>query len=252
MALYIEHAKTLRSPDTAEHHANRIGTIIDGMRASQAVEAAAAIIDDLAEDYAIATINRSLGTLKKALRMAFERGTIDVDQGARIRRLPENNEREVFLTIDQVRKVASHASASVEACIWIAIYTGMRRGEILKLRKEDLQGEALLVRKGNTKTLQTRLVPIIEPLKPWLEVVPVPLTFEGLKTGWGRARVAAGMPWATFHDLRRSCATLMIQAGVDLYTVSKVLGHSTPAVTAKRYAHLQIGQQAEALKRTFG
>ncbi|MDE1906944.1 MAG: site-specific integrase [Rhodospirillales bacterium] len=252
MALYIEHAKTLRSPDTAEHHANRIGTIIEGMRASQATEAAAAILDDLAEDYAPATINRSLGTLKKALRMAFERGDIDIDQGARIRRLPENNERDVTLTIAQVEAIAGHASESVRACIWIAIYTGMRRGEILKLRPEDVQTDALVVRKGNTKTLQTRLVPIIEPLRPWLAHVPVPLTYEGLKTGWGRARIAAKMPWATFHDLRRSCGSLMIQAGADLYTVSKVLGHSTPAVTAKRYAHMQISQQAEALRKTFG
>jgi integrase len=61
--------------------------------------------------------------------------------------------------------------------------------------------------------------------------VPLTLNFEGLKTGFRRAREAAGLPHVTFHDLRRSCGTMMVQAGVDLYVVSKVLGHSSMAVT---------------------
>lgn len=251
MSDYIRHTKTLRSPDTAQHHANRIGAAIIGMTASQAPEAARAIIDELQHEYAAATINRSLGTLKRALTLAFERNVIPVNYGSTIKRLPENNQRDLVLSVDDVRKIASHASAAVRACIWIAIYTGMRRGEILKLRPEDIGPDALLVRKGNTKTLQTRTVPIIDPLRPWLASVPIPLTFEGLKTGWQRARKAAGLPAANFHDLRHACASLMVQAGVDLYTVAKVLGH-TRVTTTQRYAHLQIDQQRAALKKTFG
>lgn len=71
------------------------------------------------------------------------------------------------------------------------------------------------------------------------------------QTGFQRARVKADMPHVNFHDLRRSCGTLMIEAGVDLYVVSKVLGHSSVAVTESRYAHMQIDRMAQGLVQTF-
>lgn len=67
-----------------------------------------------------------------------------------------------------------------------------------------------------------------------------------------RAREAAGMEHVTFHDLRRSCGTLMIEAGVDLYVVSSILGHSTVTVTQKHYAHMQTKRMAEGLAAAFG
>jgi integrase len=91
-------------------------------------------------------------------------------------------------------------------------------------------------------------VPIIAPVRPWLKHVPLAVNFEGLKSGFRRAREAAGMPAVTFPDLRRSCGTLMIQTGkVDLYTVSRILGHSSTAVTQKVYAHLDNKQMRAGL-----
>ena len=59
------------------------------------------------------------------------------------------------------------------------------------------------------------------------------------------------MPWVNFHDLRHSCASILMAKGTDLYTVSKILGHST-ITTTQRYAHLEVSQQRDALKRAFG
>lgn len=68
LADYVECAKRAqRSPDTAEHHAMRIEPWAEKYRASQARECAAHIIKDMVGHYAAATINRSLGTLKKSL-----------------------------------------------------------------------------------------------------------------------------------------------------------------------------------------
>lgn len=166
--------------------------------------------------------------------------------------MPENNARDFALTVDQVKQLADCSSEQVRAAIWIALFTGCRRGEILALRREDVGESVLAIRAGNTKTLRARTVPIVPPLRPWLEFVPLQVNFEGLKTGFRRAREAAEMPWITFHDLRRSCGTLMIEAGVDLYVVSKVLGHSSVAVTQARYAHMQVEQLREGLEKTFG
>ena len=73
---------------------------------------------------------------------------------------------------------------------------------------------------------------------PWL--VPNPDTlapFVSIKHAWQGAREAAGLPGLRVHDLRHSAASFMINSGVDLYSVGKVLGHSSIQST-QRYAHL--------------
>ena len=54
------------------------------------------------------------------------------------------------------------------------------------------------------------------------------------------------MPWATFHTLRHSTASEMINAGIALNTVGEVLGHRSAAST-RRYAHLQTAALKGAL-----
>jgi integrase len=252
MGGYLEHAKNLRSPETAAFHAARLGPWVEKYRASQAQQCAAHILKDMQGHYKPATINRSLGALKKALSLAWDRGITPENYGLRIKRLPENNQRDITLTIEQVQALTEHASEQVRAAIWIALYTGCRRGEILKMREADIGPSSILIRAGNTKTLKTRAVPIAGPLRQWLGYIPLAITFEGLKTGFRRAREAAEMPWVTFHDLRRSCGTLLIQAGVDLYVVSKILGHSSVAVTQARYAYMQTAQLQAGVDRAFG
>lgn len=252
MGIYLEHAQSLRSPDTAAFHAARLGPWVEKYRASEAQKCAAHIVKDMRSAYAVGTINRSLGALKKALSIAWERGITPENYGLRIKRLPENNARDTTLTHAQVEKLASHASDQVRAAIWLALFTGCRRGELLKLRPEDISADTILIRAGNTKTLKTRTVPIVGPARRWLELVPLKINAEGLKTGFRRAREAADMEHVTFHDLRRSCGTLMIEAGVDLYVVSSILGHSTVTVTQRHYAHMQTKRMAEGLAAAFG
>jgi integrase len=242
----------LRSPDTAIHHANRVGPWAEKYRASQARECAAKIVADMREGYAPATINRSLSALSKALTLAWERGLTHENYGLRVKRIPEKNLRDMTLTISQVKEIADCASDQVRTAIWIGIFTALRRGEILSLRKEDIGADYITVRAGNTKTLKARTVPIVPPARPWLESIPLEINAEGLKTGFRRARERALMPWVNFHDLRRSCATLMIEAGVDLYAVSRLLGHSSVAVTQSRYAKMADDQVKAGLEKTFG
>lgn len=250
MSLYLTHAETLRSGETARHHALRIAQWTNDYRASEAVKCAAVIVQDMTGAYAPATINRSLGTMKRALSIAWERGIIPENYGAKIKRLPENNERHVYLTINQVHALAGHASEAVAAAIWIALFTGCRRGEITKLTAEDVGENTITIKAGNTKTLRTRTVPIIGPLRRWLGHIPLPINEEGLKSGFARARVKAGMPGLHFHDLRHSCASILLASGADLFTISRILGHSTTRMT-ERYTHLQTGAQKAALEKAF-
>ncbi len=239
----------LRSPETAKFHAYRIGRWIEGRRASESREVAAAIVDDLRKAYAPATINRSLGTMKRALKLAWERGSTTADYSTLVKRLPENNQRTVYLSVKEVKAIADQASESVCAAIWIALLTGCRRGEVCKIAAEDIGKQTIRIQAGNTKTLRYREVPIVPALRPWLKHLPLPINyFEGLKSGFRRAREAAGMPHVHFHDLRHSCATILLQLGVDLHVVREILGH-TSIKTTERYAHVMVAPQRQALAK---
>jgi hypothetical protein len=98
--------------------------------------------------------------------------------------------------------------------------------------------------------LGPRIVPIVAALRPWLTYIPITINAEGLKSGFRRAREAAGLPQAHFHDLRHACATILLSTGADLYTIAKILGHTTIKVT-ERYAHHQVEAQKAALDRAF-
>lgn len=249
------HALTLRSPETAQFHALRIAQWCEGRRASETRQVAAAIQQDMAGHYAQATINRSLGALKKALRMAWQRGLVAIDYSGMVERKAENNARTTWLTMRQVQQLADHASPPVRAAIWISLFTGCRRGEVLAIRPDMIGKDVITLPAGATKTLRTRTVPVIAPARPWLRQVGkdgLGINFEGLKSGFRRAREAAGMPGVTFHDLRRSCGTLLAQHGVPLHVISRILGHSSTTVTEKVYAHLQVEQLREGMSVLTG
>lgn len=249
MALYMTHADTLRWPEPAKLCARRIAPWLLDYRASQAREAAAHIVRDMRKEYAPATINRSLASLKKALHLAWERGLTPANYGANIKSLPPNNNREIFLSVEQVRHLADHCSEPTRAAVWIALLTGARRGEILAMKPEDVSDDTITIHAGNTKTLRIRVIPIAPALRPWLKFLPLPFkSYEGLKSGFARGRLAAGMPHVHFHDLRHSCASILVAEGENLYTISKILGHST-ITTTQRYAHIEVSQQRTALDK---
>jgi integrase len=91
--------------------------------------------------------------------------------------------------------------------------------------------------------LSSAALAIIEALPrfkgcPWL--VPNPDTlkpFVSIKHGWQRAIRVAKLPGLRIHDLRHSAASFMVNSGVDLFAVGKVLGHASYQST-QRYAHL--------------
>lgn len=152
---------------------------------------------------------------------------------------------------EQIAKLADCASEQVRAAIWIATYTGCRRGELCAIQAEHIGTDFITLPAGMTKTQRLRTIPIIPPLRPWLKFLPLKIGAKGLSSGFLNARKAAGMPWITFHDLRRSTATSMLSAGVPLHVISKLLGHSSTRVTEARYAHLQIDAVRAGLEAAF-
>ena len=91
-------------------------------------------------------------------------------------------------------------------------------------------------------------VPIPSSVCHLLSGLPLSLSYWSLRKEFLVARSKAGMPHIRIHDLRHSTASMLIQNGVDLYTVGKILGHSGPQTTA-RYAHLSTATLEQAMRK---
>jgi integrase len=151
----------------------------------------------------------------------------------------------------------------LEPIVHLALNTGLRRGELLGLRwaDVDLANARLTVRGASAKSGLTRHVPLNEDaagvLREWQSccdsdtlVFPGPTgePMADLKTAWNKIAKAAKLEDFTFHDLRHTFASKLVQAGVDLNTVRELLGHSDIRMTL-RYAHLAPEHKAAAVAK---
>lgn len=171
-----------------------------------------------------------------------------------IPRAPLNNARERFLTTEEAgrlkRAVAASQNPQLQHIVGLLLLTGARLRELLDAKWENVDVERRSWFIPDSKTGKPRYVPlstaavaIIEALPrikgcPWL--IPNPATgkpFVSIKHGWQNAIKEANLPGLRLHDLRHSAASFMVNSGVDLFAVGKVLGHANYQST-QRYAHL--------------
>jgi integrase len=156
---------------------------------------------------------------------------------SRRKRLSETDEMEQIKAVHQVD------NPRLKAMIILALDSGMRRGEIFKLRWEDIDFENGLIRivGTHTKTERERLAPLssraikeFERLKNLFGDEP-PFPPTDIKRSFATAKRIAGIEDLHFHDLRRSAITRWIQSDVPLAIAGKLAGHSQPRTTMKHY-----------------
>jgi integrase len=215
---------------------------------SQAPEASRACVSHWTkQSLSTSTINRRLAVLKAACHWSWKQGWAQENLSGKIPRLREAAGREIYLTRSQVHQLASAApTPSSHAAILLASYTGLRTAELLALAPSHSGLNSLNV--SMSKTGKPRVVPVPEPARRYLSALPLGLSYSQLRKEFLVAKHAAGLDHVRFHDLRHTCASWLINAGVDLYTVGRILGHSSAAHTTARYAHLAD----KTLKRAMG
>jgi integrase len=144
----------------------------------------------------------------------------------------------------------------------LALYTGARRAEIFRLRWEDVDLSRGVWILRDRKDGHDAGFPLPSPARNVLERRTASrgesdFVFPGIgrdgylkdpREAFERIRAAAGLPknFRILHGLRHHYASSLVSAGVDLFVVSKLLGHSDPSLTARRYAHLKPGAMAQA------
>lgn len=242
-----EHVPKLRSARDTESHARQLLPFISGRKLGESPKVWAEIKVALhARNRAPATINHKGRILRQLCNLAAnEWEWMDASIGGRIKLLRETP-REKFLTKEQVEALANAASTAMADCVRLAAYTGIRRGHLMRLTPRDVKdGWIALDRSSKTRNLQ--LVPLHPRVASIAERLPFQMTKTDFEREWRHAQRGAGIR-CRFHDLRHTCASWLVQAGVPLMTVRDFLGHSTIAMT-QRYAHLAPQHLQDAIAK---
>lgn len=210
---------------------------------------------------------------------AVEDSLIEKDPTAsrRISSIPSTkaNEREA-LPLDQFKEIISNLkllSAQDKQFLVLVMFTGMRRGEVLGLRWEDIDREAGLIHirrnvthaGGNRPVIGTpktksgkRDIPldpfVLETLEPMKQTGFIiggesPITMTTYNNTMKRIRKAIDLHGATAHVFRHSYLTYMAGEATDLKTLQAIAGHATIDMTMNRYIHAQPEKIKDAGKK---
>ena len=120
-----------------------------------------------------------------------------------------------MLGSDQIETLADHCP-TIGPLVRIAAYTGIRRGELLRLRKEQTEN-GLISLGTDTKTGKPRAIPVPDRARAALDALEWPLPEnldQTIRREFEAAREACSLPHIRWHDLRHSYASLLAQAGV--------------------------------------
>ena len=210
-----------------------------------------------------ATVNRLVATLKHMFSKAVEWDMVEEATLKRIRKaklLEENNRRLRYLSKEQCQRLIDVCDKHLRPIVICALNTGMRKGEILKLRWDNVDLKHGFILLDLTKNGERREIPINNTVKQALMSVTrrldVPFVFfdpatgkpyQDIKRSFITACRKAKIRDFRFHDLRHTFASHLVMAGWDITTVKELLGHKTLTMTL-RYAHLAPSHKVRAVE----
>ncbi len=208
----------------------------------------------------VATINRYLASLKTILKyMQQPTGFISLKKERKGRlRVLSREEEKLIVQLLRDRKHDKRRAYFLEVgdLIEVLLDTGMRLSEALNMRYEDINFATGLISIWINKGDRPRSVPMTSRVRSILSarsadnpIQPFSLKDHQAETAWRWVRkemALEGDKEFVIHSTRHTCASRMVNAGVDLYVVKEVLGHSSIQVTEK-YAHLAPHKLSDAV-----
>jgi integrase len=215
------------------------------------------------------TVNIELRALRACLNTAFRWKLIPNNPFAGQKLVPLSEESPLFFTkVDFQKLLVAMNEAWLKEIVIFATLTGLRRGEIINLRWQDvdLQRRIIVIQSNptfKTKHGKKRVLPLndtafsILQSKHGKEASEYVFTLNGrqifddwLTHAFKKAVLVAKLPNTRlhFHSLRHTFASWLVQDGVSLYEVQRLLGHSSSSMT-EMYSHLQPEQLHNVVNR---
>lgn len=185
-----------------------------------------------------------LAVIRRIFNYAFELDLI-LKSPVKVKQLNVDNTRQRYLKDDEVLNLLHACRKSKSKYIYpmvvIALHTGMRVGEIQKLKRKDLVDGKLFIKSEYTKNSRSKIIPVNESLKVFLcEYLAEHDDFDfdhDYRRPFKTACKEAGIEDFRFHDLRHTFASKLKAQNVNDSVIQKLLGHQTPHMV-QRYAHL--------------
>jgi site-specific recombinase XerD len=215
------------------------------------------------------SVNVALRHLRAAFSWAYRKGYVSTNPAAKVKlmRVPKNTHIRYLNKAEITRlREAIGDNVALRRVVDLALWTGLRRNELVHLQWADISFEQLTITVQNkeeegfrTKSGKSRVVPINAPLAAMLrELHGVPHTatdrvlnvnYWTVGNHFREAAKRAGLgSHLTLHILRHSFASHLIMAGVDLRSVQEMLGHHDVSVTMI-YSHLSPGHLAKTVEK---
>jgi integrase len=207
------------------------------------------------QGYSQSSINNALACMQGCYRWAIEELELDISNPWAGRTETPDNARDRYLTHDEVDRLITAARDSeslgyMEDFITLAINTGLRHQELMMLTwaRVDLDAGVISFLGADQKSGKSAAIPINANARRTLMALrnPSPWVFahangkprKTMRHGWETLCRQCGIEDAKLHDLRRTFGSWLVQAGVPIHTVSKLLRHADVSITARVYAHL--------------
>jgi integrase len=200
-----------------------------------------------------ATVNRLVATLKHSFTKAYDWNMITetiLKKVRKVKLLEENNRRLRYLSKEECQALVNTCDMHLRPIVITALNTGCRKEEILSLKWDMVDMKHGFILLDQTKNGERREIPINGTLRTTLEALPRRLDggyvffdpktgerYQEVKHSFATALRKAGIRDFHLHDLRHTFASHLVMAGIDLTTVSRLLGHKSLAMTL-RYSHL--------------
>lgn len=230
------------------------------------------------------SVNAIITVMQSSLRMAYTLGYTEVYTADKIKR-PRSDEKKVeCFSLAEQKKIEQYILSEDKPKlfgIFLCLYTGLRIGELLALEwaDVDLQKGELRINKtcydGKAPTggfiritdvpktpSSVRTIPIPKRLIPMLREIKKKshstfVVSNGEKSIFVRSYQRSfellleklEIPHRGFHSLRHTFATRALECGMDVKTLSEILGHKSPTVTLNRYAHSLMEHKKDMMNR---
>lgn len=264
------------TPETLSMYRQKAGTLVrllgpDTRLASFDGETFARYIEDRREDYASSTASDAEPEGKEITSSTLYKEWVTfrgiLNHARRGRRFeldpsslkpphfgPEYRPRETHLSSTQADALLRQLDGDRRRVVAFVLATGARRREWERAQAGDVNERAARVVLRGTKTEgAARVIPIPEPMRRWLKIAgqpPFP-AWPNARRALARATKRAKVPAVTWNDLRRTFASLLVQAGVPPHLVAKLLGHTTTAMVDKVYGRQTAESIAELIDRSL-
>jgi integrase len=209
-----------------------------------------------------ATVNRDLSVLRRVLNWGVEEGILGANPLGRLRLERERRTKRPVMSVREEYLLITHAPVHLQRIIRCALDTGMRRGEILGQRWEDIDFDNRMLHVTHSKTPEgeARVVPLTDRVYEMLLAIRCErgtvFTYEGsaikiVKTAWASSLRRAGIRHFRFHDLRHTANTRMMLGGVLQEIRREILGHRSKHSRDVNdgYTHVDLPELKDAVHK---